>query len=298
MTSDSNRPATQPKSIKQHTKIRHVEEIITARPASDGADVKLLRVFGGRQPERFDPFLLLDEFGSESSKDYIGGFPPHPHRGFQTVTYMLKGKMEHRDHMGNVGLLSDGDVQWMSAARGIIHSEMPKQTEGKMRGFQLWINLAAAEKMHNAAYQDIPAMEIPCYNIDKVTAKALAGSSKINQQIITGKIQGLTTDVTLMDLTWSGQQQLTITLPDNHTALLYVVEDQVELIKTTVKRQQLARLSRQGDLSVSATTGARALLLIGKPLQEPIVQYGPFVMNTMEEIEKAIEDYQQNRLTQ
>src|SRR5690606_38060217 len=166
--------------------IRRPVEIIEARPSSDGDGVKLLRVFGGNRPQRFDPFLMLDEFGSEEASDYIGGFPPHPHRGFETVTYMLQGKMEHRDHMNNIGLLHDGDIQWRAAGRCNMHSEMPKQTEVRLRGFQLWVNLPAARKMTPSKYQDIPGRLLPDYELEFGTVKALARATSLTGRKITG----------------------------------------------------------------------------------------------------------------
>ncbi len=283
---------------------REVVEMILARPTTDGAGVKLLRVFGGQHPERFDPFLMLDEFGSEESSDYIGGFPSHPHRGFETVTYMLEGKMEHRDHLGHLGLLNDGDVQWMSAARGIIHSEMPRQTEGRMRGFQLWVNLPAAEKMKDPSYRDIPAAEIPRYDLGALRVKAVAGETTITtpsgSETVTGYIRHLTTAPLFLDLHWQCDTPVRLTLPASHTSLLYVYEGRAQVgdKATAVKTQQLARLQGDGELLVNANTDTRILLLAGRPLREPIIQYGPFVMNTTAEIEKAIEDYREGILTQ
>lgn len=173
--------------------VRTVIEQLTAQPATDGDGVRLLRVFGGQAPERFDPFLMLDEFGSDDPDAYIGGFPSHPHRGFETVTYMLEGKLEHRDHMGNVGLINDGDVQWMTAGKGVIHSEMPMQVEGVMRGFQLWVNLPADKKMQPARYGEIKAAEIPVYPLPSdngtITVKAIAGTTQINGEAIEGYTQ-------------------------------------------------------------------------------------------------------------
>jgi quercetin 2,3-dioxygenase len=278
---------------------RKILELIPARPSSDGAGVKLLRVFGGGQAERFDPFLLLDEFGSNQPGDYAGGFPSHPHRGFETVTYMLEGKMEHRDHLGNVGLLNDGDVQWMSAARGIIHSEMPRQTEGRMRGFQLWVNLPAAEKMKDPAYRDIPSSDLPTYDLGAVKVKAIAGDAQLNGKAISGYIQHLTTDPLFLDLHWQKSARLNAVLPTSHNALLYVFEGELQVgsKEDPVKTQHLARLTGDGELLLQADAGTRVLLLAGKPLREPIAQYGPFVMNTMDEVEKAMQDYRKGVLT-
>ncbi|HEY7772546.1 MAG TPA: pirin family protein [Marinagarivorans sp.] len=275
--------------------VRKVTELLHAQPASDGDGVKLLRVFGGRGPERFDPFLMLDEFGSYEASDYIGGFPPHPHRGFETVTYMLEGKMEHQDHMGNIGLLNDGDVQWMTAAGGVIHSEMPKQTEGRMRGFQLWVNLPADKKMAPAQYADVPSREIPVFEREGLRIKAIAGEALVNHEPVKGRFTDVATQPTYLDVHISAGQSLTLPVGLTHTALVYVYEGQVCIgdAETPVHHQQLARLTDGNQVSLlnNAQSEARALILVAEPLREPIVQYGPFVMNSMAEIERAMADY-------
>lgn len=273
--------------------IRKPLELIPARPASDGAGVRLLRVFGGARPERFDPFLMLDEFGSQEAADYIGGFPPHPHRGFETITYMLRGKMEHRDHMGNVGLLRDGDVQWMTAGRGVIHSEMPQQTEGQMRGFQVWLNLPAASKLTQARYEDVPGGKLPVYQLPGVRITAIAGTAQVAGEILHGYFERPDTLPLYWDVLLEAEAELNLPLPDDFTALLYVYEGALHLADTSVKAQHLLRLSAEGELLVRNRSAAasRFLVLAGKPLREPIAQYGPFVMNTPEEIEQALADY-------
>lgn len=282
--------------------VRKVIEVINATPASDGDGVKLLRVFGGRGPERFDPFLMLDEFGSNEASDYIGGFPPHPHRGFETVTYMLQGKMEHRDHMGNVGLLKDGDVQWMSAAGGVIHSEMPKQTEGKMRGFQLWVNLPAKEKMRPASYSDVAAEDIPIYAVGKNRIKAIAGQMTIGEQDIVGKFTDVATQPVYFDVHLQPGEQLRFPVDKQATVLLYSYDGDLSLgdAKTGLAAQQLARLTDGDEVVVTNPAGseARFLIMAARPLGEPIVQYGPFVMNTHAEIEQALSDYRLGKLVQ
>ena len=283
-------------------KARSVIEQIPARASSDGDGVKLLRVFGGRQPERFDPFLLLDEFGSDEAADYIGGFPPHPNRGFETVTYMLQGKMEHRDHLNNVGLIEDGDVQWMTAGRGIIHSEMPKQTEGRMRGFQLWVNLPAEHKMQPASYQDIPGDVIPVVDKETLRVKAIAGEVLIDGQTVKGYINAPHSQVVYMDIHLQGQTKTHISLDPQLNVLVYVYQGSALVGSNTVatQSQTLARLSGEGELIIANENEdeLRLLLLAGKPLGEPIVQHGPFVMNSIAEIETAIQDYQQGKLTE
>ncbi len=280
---------------------RKVIEQIKARPASDGDGVKLLRVFGGAGPERFDPFLLLDEFGSDKADDYIGGFPPHPHRGFTTITYMLQGKMEHRDHMDNVGLLEDGGVQWMSAGKGVIHSEMPQQTAGKMRGFQLWLNLPATEKMQPANYEDVPAETLPRYSVGNIGVKAIAGQAQVKGEHVKGYFQVGTTAPIYLDLALPAGEEARITIPDTHNVLLYTYDGELLLddTNTPAPSHTLSRFDGSGDVHIrnSGTTTARAIFLAGLPLQEKIVQYGPFVMNTMEEIDQALKDYRDGTLT-
>jgi len=278
---------------------RTVVEMLAAQAASDGDGVKLLRVFGGGNLSRFDPFLMLDEFGSEAADDYIGGFPPHPHRGFETITYMLQGKMEHTDHLGNRGLLSDGDVQWMTAAHGIIHSEMPKQTAGKMRGFQIWLNLPAKTKLSPPAWQDLPAAKVPEYIGETYRIKAIAGRVQLADRLVEGAFERPDTQPIYWDVHLAPQSSLTIPLPDHFTGLVYTYEGLVNLGAVKVQARQLARLNDTGALVVHnhSSAEARFLVLAGAKLKEPIVQYGPFVMNTREEIEQALSDYREGKLT-
>ncbi len=282
-------------------KIRKVIEQLSARPSSDGDGVKLLRVFGGAQPERFDPFLLLDEFGSDQASDYIGGFPPHPHRGFQTITYMLQGKMEHRDHMNNIGLLNDGDVQWMTAGRGVIHSEMPKQTQGKMRGFQLWLNLPAKNKMQTANYEDVNANKIPEFDIAGSKIKAIAGQTSINKKQIKGYFDVEDTRPLYLDIHIEPGDKLNIQTQNEHNVLIYVYQETIQIgeDKTLAKAQTISRLEKHGDVLIQsyADKPAKVIVLSGKPIEEPIVQYGPFVMNSQQEIEQALQDYRKGILT-
>lgn len=279
---------------------RKITEIITAQPSSDGDSVKLFRVFGGRRPERFDPFLLLDEFGSNDASDYIGGFPSHPHRGFETVTYMLQGKMEHRDHMNNVGLLQDGGVQWMTAGKGIIHSEMPQQTKGKMRGLQLWINLPASHKMQPASYQDIEANQIPTYSLGGITISAIAGQATVNNQEITGYFNDAVTSPAYLDVQLQEKQNFNMDVSTKKTLLLYVYDGEIteQARGTKVKARQLARLEQGDHMTITSTDSkARFIVLAAQPIGEKIVQHGPFVMNTETEIEQAITDYREGLLT-
>ena len=274
---------------------RELQNIISSIPASDGAGVKLRRSLGATGNLRHDPFLMLDEFFSDNPDDYLAGFPAHPHRGFETVTYMLDGHMQHKDNHGNTGDLGPGDVQWMSAARGIIHSEMPQQTEGRMRGFQLWLNLPASEKMRPAAYRDIKADQIPVLSLnDGVSAKVVAGVLRDTR----GPIHGSTTDPHYFDVHLAPGAVFEETVPAGHNAFVYVYEGDILVggRKKPVANRAAGVLTDGDKVRIEAgANGARLLLLAGRPLREPIVQYGPFVMNTREEIEQAMSDYQAGR---
>ena len=282
------------------SQFRKVLSIQVGQPTSDGAGVKLTRVFGGPGVEQFDPFLMLDEFGSDKPDEYIAGFPPHPHRGFETVTYMLEGRMRHEDHLGNVGLLQGGGVQWMTAARGIIHSEMPEQEEGVMRGFQLWLNLPGKTKLNDASYQDIQPENIPRLTTQNgVEVVVIAGHFDDGQVQQAGAVQRPDTEPQYFDFHMPAGSSISPHIPEGHRALLYVYEGSLEVAgqPQTVSASRMVRLSEEGELHLSTTNGARVLLIAGKPLREPIVQYGPFVMNTREEIEQALRDFRDDRLT-
>jgi redox-sensitive bicupin YhaK (pirin superfamily) len=282
------------------TQFRKVLSMQAGQPTSDGAGVKLTRVFGGPGVELFDPFLMLDEFGSENPDEYIAGFPPHPHRGFETVTYMLEGRMRHEDHMGNVGLLQGGGVQWMTAARGVIHSEMPEQEEGLMRGFQLWLNLPGKSKLGDAGYDDIQPERIPrVITAGGVEVVVIAGRFDDGQLQQVGAVERPDTEPMYFDFHMPVGSSIAPHVPEGHRVLLYVYEGEVEIAGQPQKlgKSRLARLSENGELQLSSATGARVLLIAGKPLGEPIVQYGPFVMNTREEIEQALRDFRDDRLT-
>jgi len=276
--------------------LRDVAEQIYGNQAEDGDGVKLVRVFGGARPERFDPFLLMDEFGSDEAADYIGGFPPHPHRGFETVTYMLQGKMEHRDHLGNVGLLNDSDVQWMTAGAGIVHSEMPRQTEGRMRGFQFWVNLPARRKMTPPSYKDVPGDEIPMYVLEKgLTVKAIAGRAEVNAEPVNGYFTIEDTNIVILDIVIPAGARVQAAVNEDFNCMTYQYEGRVVMGPESVlaNKGALTRFTGDGDLLVvnEGVEPARLLLLAGKPLREPIVQYGPFVMNSIKEIEQALKDF-------
>ncbi len=279
---------------------RRVARIVGGQPASDGAGVKLSRVIGQHDLDMLDPFLMLDEFRSDQAGDYIGGFPDHPHRGFETVTYMLAGHMQHQDNHGNRGDLTPGSVQWMTAGRGIVHSEMPEQEDGLMWGFQLWVNLPSADKMTAPRYQDIAPDRVPVVDAgDGVKVRVLAGRYGDS----TGPVAGVAVEPLYLDLELAPGARATVGIPRGHNAFAYVYEGAAVLgveVETgrRVARGELAVLEREGDeLAVTASdnTATRLIVVAGKPLNEPVVKYGPFVMNTKEEIGEAIRDYQAGR---
>jgi redox-sensitive bicupin YhaK (pirin superfamily) len=273
---------------------RSVERLVTGQATSDGAGVKLTRVLTQDLQRRLDPFLMLDAFGSDTPGDYIAGFPDHPHRGFETVTYMLAGRMRHRDSAGHEGLLESGGVQWMTAGRGVIHSELPEQSEGLMEGFQLWLNLPAKDKMSTPWYRDLRSAELPEWRAGGVTARVIAGAS----HGVTGAIQRDGTAVLYLDLHLEPGSCVEQPLPAEHNAFVYVYRGAIEIGMQAVPPQRMAILANQGDgVRITASgQGARALLIAGRPLKEPIAQYGPFVMNTQQEIFQAVEDFRAGRL--
>ncbi|CAI8850342.1 pirin family protein [Methylocaldum szegediense] len=272
---------------------REVERVVSGAWVSDGAGVKLLRVLTPDLQRRLDPFLLLDEFRSDNPDDYLAGFPDHPHRGFETVTYMLAGRMRHRDNAGHEGLLAAGGVQWMTAGRGIIHSELPEQEEGLMHGFQLWINLPAREKMTQPGYRDIPAEAIPHVTTSQgVSIRIIAGSAAGME----GAIRREGNEPLFLDLNMPAGSACEVPIPSGHNAFLYTYEGRVEVgtRRESVRARQLAVLTNSPDargVRLHAAGGARLLLIAGRPLNEPIVQWGPFVMNTREEVEQAMYDF-------
>ncbi|HEV7986790.1 MAG TPA: pirin family protein [Steroidobacteraceae bacterium] len=285
--------------------MRTVSQIIQSVPTSDGAGVKLRRSIGSQRGLYVDPFLMLDEFYSDDPQDYLAGFPSHPHRGFETVTYMLDGRMRHEDHLGNRGDLGPGDVQWMTAAGGIIHSEMPQQTQGRMRGFQLWLNLPAAEKMQPAHYRDIPAIEVPQRSLPSGgRIKLIAGTIELDGQAISGPVNGndarLSTDPLYLDLELPAGGRVELPVPQGHNAFLYLYDGEARVgppaNSTMLPRAAAAVLGDGTTVRIEAGAGgARLLLLAARALHEPVVQYGPFVMNTREQIEQAVDDFRSGR---
>jgi redox-sensitive bicupin YhaK (pirin superfamily) len=275
---------------------RTIERIVTGVATSDGAGVKLTRVLTQNLQQRLDPFLMLDNFHSDDPGDYIAGFPDHPHRGFETVTYMIAGRMRHRDNAGHQGLLQNGGVQWMTAGRGIIHSEMPEQENGVMEGFQLWLNLPARRKMIPAWYRDIPSAEIPEYvTAEGATVRVIAGASNG----ISGAMSREDTEPLYLDIDLPAGSLFSTTIPATHNAFVYVYRGTVTIGGTTLGENRMGILANtpQADgVTLNSTAAAKAILVAGKPLREPIVQHGPFVMNTKEEIYQAIKDFQEGRL--
>ncbi|HZF24777.1 MAG TPA: pirin family protein [Steroidobacteraceae bacterium] len=278
--------------------VRSVERVVRGQPASDGAGVKLLRIIGSRDLPDLDPFLLLDEFRSDDAGDYIAGFPEHPHRGFETVTYMLAGRMRHGDNEGNTGLLGAGSVQWMTAGRGIVHSEMPEQQDGLMWGFQLWVNLPAREKLTTPRYQDIAPERIPEVVLDSGgSVRVIAGEFNGTR----GPVRADATQPVYLDVRLPAGAGFNALLPESHNAFVYVYEGELSIGQgekpRIVKRGELAVLS-QGLIAaaVAREAGVRFLVVAGHPLNEPVARYGPFVMNTPAEIRQALIDYQSGHL--
>ena len=279
---------------------RAVERIVRGQPTSDGDGVRLTRVLTQPLQRRLDPFLMLDAFGSDSASDYVGGFPDHPHRGFETVTIMLEGRMRHRDSVGNVGLLEPGSVQWMTAGRGIVHSEMPEQQEGRMAGFQLWVNLAAADKMTAPAYRDIAPASVPeTTDAAGVRVRVIAGAS----HGVAGAVTRPKTEPIVLDLTIPPGAAFDAELPAGHNAFAYVFGAATVAVggdgaATAVEPERMAILANDGAdgirfaVAADAAAPARVLVVAGRPLGEPIAQYGPFVMNTTVELQRAFADFQ------
>lgn len=266
--------------------VRQIKQIVKGIKTSDGAGVNLTRIIGGPELDMLDPFLLFDEFGSDDPDDYIAGFPPHPHRGFETITYMLNGKFRHKDSAGNEGYLTDGSVQWMTAGRGVVHSEMPEQTEGLVRGFQLWLNLPRDKKMIDPAYNDIPMEKIPQVDFGSGQAK-----------IIAGQFMGVTgpgkphTGMLYHDIYLDPNAHFEMPVDDGWNIFIYVYEGSV-VLDQAVSKGMLAVFDTSGDLKFQAgTENTRFVVVAGEPLNEPVARGGPFVMNTRGEIMQAFEDY-------
>lgn len=276
---------------------RKVVKQVRGMPTSDGAGVKLTRVIGQPALGELDPFLMLDEFGTDNPGDYIAGFPAHPHRGFETVTYMLDGRMRHQDNHGHEGVLVPGAVQWMTAGRGIVHSEMPEQQQGRMRGFQLWLNLPARAKMMDPAYQEFGPERIPMASPARgVHVKVIAGTVGA----ATGPVVQPATDPTYLDIELDAEANFVQALPPEHSAFVYVFEGELSVVcgdtMTALPQHTLAVLGSGDQVRLqSGSVAARAILVAGRPLHEPVARYGPFVMNTQDQLRQAFEDYQHGR---
>nr|WP_314858375.1 pirin family protein [uncultured Undibacterium sp.] len=288
---------TTPETVSEVVTLsRAVEQLVVGQATSDGAGVKLTRVLTQPYQYRLDPFLMLDAFGSDNPDEYIAGFPDHPHRGFETITYMLEGRMRHRDSAGNEGLLENGGVQWMTAGRGVIHSELPEQENGRMEGFQLWLNLAAKDKMTPAWYRDFKNADIPELITEQgVKVRIIAGQS----HGVAGAMQRATTEPIYLDVTMPTGSSFSQIIPANFNAFIYVYRGEVKIGEQQVPLQRMAILKKwplADGVKIAAEGDARFILIAGKPLGETIAQYGPFVMNSQEEIFKAIDDFRQGKL--
>ena len=277
--------------------IREIVRIVDGVPASDGAGVRLLRIIGSPQCDSVDPFLLLDEFRNDDPNAYVAGFPDHPHRGFETVTYMMKGRMRHRDSVGNSGLLTDGSVQWMTAGRGIIHSEMPEQTDGLIWGYQLWVNVPAEHKMTAPRYQDISSDQIPEAEADGALVRILAGSWNGHQ----GAAETIW-PASYLDVRLRPEAEFDYSPADGHTLMAFAYDGGFSAPgpsgpQTAMRQHQLAIFARNGSMRLQAgAEGAGLLVMEGAPINEPIARMGPFVMNTRQELLQAAEDYRAGRL--
>ena len=267
-----------------------VKKIIEPMPTTDGAGVKLKRAIGIPELDYLDPFLMLDEFGSDNAEDYIAGFPPHPHRGIETVTYMLSGEFQHEDSTGAKGRMSSGDVQWMKTGGGIIHSEMPAMSEGKLQGFQLWINMPAKLKMNKPEYIYIDSEQMQTYKDDEKKITAIAGKF-IN---IEGPVKGHNVEPIYFDIELEEGKEFNFDLPLNHNSFIYLINGEIKIgvnDHTSIQNSKLILLTKAEKLKVLSIERSKFLLISGQPIGEPIARGGPFVMNTREEISEAIQDY-------
>ncbi|WP_319783586.1 pirin family protein [Oceanisphaera sp. IT1-181] len=269
--------------------MRELIQVIPARPTQDGDGVKIHRLAGQRLHQVLNPFLMIDEINSDNAADYIGGFPEHPHRGFETITYMKAGRMRHRDHMGNEGVISAGDVQWMTAGSGVLHSEMPEQEHGLLHGFQIWLNLPAAEKMKPAAYQEIVSADISEQRLSTGgMVRVIAGNVTINQHVQQGPLPEISTQPVFIDVQLTGNETVELSFNADNSVLVYVYKGATDLIGS----RQLGIYAKGNTLHLQASSsGAEILVLSGRAIEEPVVQYGPFVMNTPDEIEQALHDF-------
>lgn len=277
--------------------MRTLRQIIQGRAANDGDGVRIRRIAGPEINTLIDPFLMLDEINSDEASDYIGGFPEHPHRGMETITYMKAGRMRHRDHMGNEGIIGPGDVQWMTAGRGVLHSEMPEQVSGLLHGFQLWLNLPASEKMKPAAYRDIRVQDIPLKTlVDGGKVAVIAGEIRVNGDTsLKGILPDISTRPVMLDVSLNSKESVNLSFNADYPALVYVIEGGL-VGSSNIDKGSMGIFTEGERLALTAgESGASLLVLSGKPLKEPIVQYGPFVMNTRAEIDQTINDFRMGR---
>ncbi|MGU3792741.1 pirin family protein [Vibrio diabolicus] len=270
---------------------REIRQLIQSQPTADGDGVKIRRVAGFNNAS-FSPFLMMDELKSDDRADYVGGFPPHPHRGIETLTYMLKGHFQHRDHMDNVGELRSGGAQWMAAGRGVIHSEMPIMQEGELHGFQIWINQPAKNKMSPAQYHDFQPETITEFETQSSgVVRLIAGHLTINNERIQGPLTETGVAATVADWRAMVGHALNLTTEQDHNMMLYVYKGRIQVKDREINQGEMAILSKGEWVELQAEKESGALIFIGEPINEPVVHYGPFVMNSMEEIEQAIQDY-------
>lgn len=275
--------------------LRTIQKLVQGLPTQDGAGVKLTRMIGTQQLSHLDPFLMLDCFESDRPDDYLAGFPSHPHRGFETVTYILNGRMRHKDNRGHEGVIEEGGVQWMTAGRGVIHSEMPEQREGLLKGFQLWVNLPAKDKMIEPHYQEHAADEIPHETDEQGNViRVIAGQTAAGTR---GPVQTEATQATYLDISLVAGAVMTLPLSSDYEGFVYTLDGAVQIAADTreVGIHQLAVLSAGDAIELRAEQASRLLLIAGKPIREPIAWGGPFVMNTREEVMQAFADFQANR---
>ena len=279
------------------TQSRQIEHLFAGVDTQDGAGVKLTRVLTQQLQQRLDPYLMLDNFKSDNPDDYVAGFPNHPHRGFETITYMITGRMRHRDSAGNEGLLQNGGVQWMTAASGVIHSELPEQEDGAMEGFQLWLNLPAKDKMNNPWYKDFQSEDLPKYTtVDGVDVTVIAGRSHGVEGAVTRDI----TEPTYLDIHLPAGTSFNQAIPADHNAFAFVYRGTVDIAGETVLTKNMAILKNDEDadgvtITADSSEDTKVILITGRPLREPIVQYGPFVMNSQQEIMQAVTDFQSGK---
>ena len=275
---------------------RNITSVITARPATDGAGVKINRLSGFSEALNMDPFLMLDEIRSDTKGDFIAGFPPHPHRGFETITYMLVGSFTHEDSMGNTGTIDAGGAQWMTAGSGVIHSEMPKADADRIHGFQFWLNLPASEKMQTPAYRDIQSSEIVSFGHGAACIRLIAGEIHIDRNRFSGTVTDKTTKALIADVSLTAASDISLNIDKELHLQFYVYRGSVCVEDKTVTTGRLAYLGEGGQLTLQSNEDSGLLLFGGKPINEPVAHHGPFVMNTQQEIQQAIMDYQNGTL--